>query len=71
MPWNHIQFDDEAGRVAKEVPSIVREAKAADPNAPKAPRTLPDDTDCIILIDKAARLTIADMPNALRLLENS
>ena len=71
MPWNHIQFDDEAGRVAKEVPSIAREAKAADSNAPKAPRTSPDDTDCIILIDEAARLTIVGMPNALRLLENS
>ena len=71
MPWNHTQFNDEAGRVAKEVPSIVHEAKAADPNAPKAPRTLPDDTDCIILIDEAARLTIAGMSNALWLLENS
>lgn len=71
MPWNHIQFDDEAGRVAKEVLSIVHEAKAVDPNAPKAPRTFPDDPNSIILIDEAARLTIADMPNALRLLENS
>ena len=71
MPWNHTQLDDETDRAAREVPSIVREAKAADPNELKAPRTLPDDTDCIILIDEAARLTIADMPNALRLLENS
>lgn len=71
MPWNHTQLDDETGRSAREVPSIVHEAKVADPNAPKAPRTSPDDTDCIILIDEAARLTIADMPNALRLLENS
>ena len=71
MPWNHTQLDDETDRAAREVPSIVREAKAADPNAPKAPRTLPDDPDSIILIDEAARLTIAGMPNALRLLENS
>ena len=71
MPWNHTQFDDEAGRVAKEVPSIVHEAKVADPNAPKAPRTLPEDLDSIAVIDEAVRLTIADMPNALRLLENS
>ena len=44
---------------------------ATDPIAPKAPRTLPDDLDSIALIDKAVRLTIEGMPNALRLLENS
>lgn len=46
-------------------------AHATDPIAPKAPRTLPDDPDSTTLIDEAVRLTIADMPNALRLLENS
>ena len=44
---------------------------ATEPIAPKAPRTLPDDLDSIVLIDEAIRSTIADMPNALRLLENS
>ena len=42
-----------------------------DAIAPKALRTLPDDSDNITSIDEAVRLTIADMPNALRLLENS
>lgn len=42
-----------------------------DAIAPKAPCTLPDDSDNITSIDEAVRLTIADMPNALRLLENS
>lgn len=71
MPWNHTQLDYETGRVAKEVPSIVHEANATDPIASKAPRTLPDDLDNITSIDEAVRLTIAGMPNALRLLENS
>ena len=44
---------------------------ATEPIAPKAPRTLPDDLDSIALIDEAIRSTIADTPNALRLLENS
>lgn len=44
---------------------------ATEPIAQKAPRTLPDDLDSIALIDEAIRSTIADMPNALRLLENS
>lgn len=38
---------------------------------PKAPRTLHDDLDNIALIDEAIRSTIVEMPNALRLLENS
>ena len=46
-------------------------ADATDPIPPKAPRVLPDDPDSIAVIDEALRLTIADMPNALRLLENS
>lgn len=44
---------------------------ATEPIAPKVPRTLPDDLDSIALIDEAIRSTIADMPNALRLFENS
>lgn len=46
-------------------------ADATDPIAPKALRTLHDDLDNIALIDEAIRSTIAEMPNALRLLENS
>lgn len=46
-------------------------ADATDPIAPKAFRTLHDDLDNIALIDEAIRSTIAEMPNALRLLENS
>lgn len=42
-----------------------------DAITPKAPRTLPDDSDNITSIDEAVQLTIADMPNALQLLENS
>lgn len=44
---------------------------ATEPIAPKAPRTLPDDLGSIALIDEVIRSTIADMPNALRLLENA
>lgn len=46
-------------------------ADATDSIAPKVPRTLPDDLDSIDLINEAIQPTIADMPNALRLLENS
>ena len=46
-------------------------ADATDPIAPKALRTLHDDLDNIALIGEAIRSTIAGMPNALRLLENS
>lgn len=61
MPWNHTQFDDETGRAAKEVPSIVHDANF----------TLPISIEGAPSIDEAIRLTIADMSNALRLLENS
>lgn len=46
-------------------------ADETDPIAPKTSRTLLYDLDSIALIDEAVRLTIAGMPNALRLLENS
>lgn len=46
-------------------------ADVTDSIAPKAPRTLPDDLDSIALINEAIQSTIAGMPNALRLLENS
>lgn len=46
-------------------------ADATDSTAPKAPRTLPDDLDSIALLDEVIQSTIAGMPNALRLLEDS
>lgn len=61
MPWSHAQLDDDTGRVAQEDPSIVHEAGF----------TSPISLDGIASIDEAVRQTIAEMPNALRLLENS
>ena len=61
MPWSHVQLDDGTGCVAQEDPSIVR----------KSDFTSPISLDDIASVDEAVRLTIADMPNALRLLENS
>lgn len=61
MPWNYAQPDDDTSRVVPEDPSIVHEADF----------TLPISIDGIPSIDEAVRLTIADMSNALRLLENS
>lgn len=61
MLWSNAQLDDGTGRVAQEDPPIVRDANF----------TLPISLDGGPSIDKAVRLTIADMPNALRLLENS
>lgn len=61
MPWNYVQLDDGANRVAKESHSTAHET-----NSPSS----------ILLagvtsIDEAIRLTIEGMPNALRLLEDS
>lgn len=61
MLWSYAQLDDGTGRVAQEDHSIVRDANF----------TLPISIDGAPSIDEAVRLTIADMPNALRLLENS
>jgi hypothetical protein len=61
MLWSNAQLDDGTGRVAQEDPPIVRDANF----------TLPISLDGGPSIDEAVRLTIADMPNALRLLENS
>lgn len=61
MPWNYVQQDDGYDCVAQEDHSSAHEAKSA------SPILLDGDTS----IDKAIRLTVADMPNALRLLENS
>lgn len=61
MFWSHVQLDDGAGRVVQDDPSIVREANFISSIS----------LDGALPIDEAIRLTIADMPNALRLLENS
>lgn len=61
MPWNYVQQDDSADRVAQEGHSTAHEAKSASPIL----------LDGATSIDEAIRLTIADMPNVLRLLENS
>ena len=61
MPWSNSQLNDGTGRVAQEDPSIVHDAYF----------TLPISIEGAPSIDEAIRLTIADMPNALRLLENS
>lgn len=61
MPWNYAQLDDGTSRVVPEDSSIVHDANF----------TSPISIDGAPSIDEAVRLTIADMPNALRLLENS
>ncbi len=61
MPWSHVKQDDGADCVAKEDRSSAHEAKSASPIL----------LDGATSIDEAIRLTIADMPNVLRLLENS
>lgn len=61
MFWSHVQLDDGAGRVTQDDPSIVREANFISSIS----------LDGALPINEAIRLTIADMPNALRLLENS
>ena len=61
MPWNYVQLDDGANRVAKEGHSTAHVANSAS-------TILPDGATSI---DEAIRLTIEGMPNALRLLENS
>lgn len=61
MPWNYAQLDDGAGRVVQEDHATAHEANSKSPIL----------IDSVMSIDEAVRLTIADMPNALRLLENS
>lgn len=61
MPWNYVQLDDGANRVAKEGHSTAHETNSPSP-------ILLDD---VTSIDEAIRLSIEEMPNALRLLENS
>lgn len=61
MPWNYVQLDDDANRVAKE----------GHPTAHEANSSSPISLDDSMSIDHAVELTITGMPNALRLLENS
>lgn len=61
MPWSHIQQDDGADCVAQEDHSTAHVANSASLIL----------RDGVTSIDEAVRLTIAGMPNALRLLENS
>ena len=61
MHVGHVQLDDDAVRLARENPAI----------APKANSASSISIDNIMSIDHAVQLTIAEMPNALRLLENS
>lgn len=61
MPWNYVQLDDGADCVAEEDHSSALEVNSASPIL----------LDGVTSIDEAIRLTIAGMPNALRLLEDS
>lgn len=61
MPWSYVQQDDGADCVAQEDHSTAHVAN------PASPILLGGTTS----IDEAIRLTISNMPNALRLLENS
>lgn len=61
MPWNYVQVDDGAECADQEDPSIAHEADS----------TSPISLDDIMSIEHAVETTIALMPNALRLLENS
>lgn len=61
MPWNYVQVVDGADCAGQEDPSIAHEADS----------TSPISLDIIMSIDLAVESTIASMPNALRLLENS
>lgn len=61
MPWNYVQVDDGADCAGQKDPSIAYEADSASPIS----------FDGIMSIDHAVKSTIASMPNALWLLENS
>lgn len=61
MLWSHVQPDDGTGRATQEDCSVAHEANS----------TLPISLDGFMSIDHAVELTIAAMPNALKLLENS
>lgn len=61
MYWSNVHLDDDTTRPAQTDPSIAPEANSLSPVS----------LDSIASIDEAVKSTIAEMPNALRLLENS
>lgn len=61
MLWGNVQNDDGAGLAVQEDHSTAHVANSASPIL----------LDGATSIDEAFQLTIAVMPNALRLLENS
>ena len=61
MLWSNVQQDDGADCVAQEDHSTAHVANSASLIL----------LDGVTSIDEAIRLTVADIPNALRLLENS
>lgn len=61
MLWSYVQLDDGAGRTVQEDHSITHKANSTSPFL----------LDGATSIDEAIWLTISNMPNALRLLENS
>lgn len=61
MPWSYVQVDDGADCAGQEDLSITHEVDSASPIS----------LDDIMSIDHEIESTIASMPNALRLLENS
>lgn len=61
MLWSNVQQDDGADCVAQEDHSTAHEANSSSPIL----------LDGVTSIEEAIRLTIAGIPNALRLLEDS
>ena len=61
MHVGHDQLDNDAVRFTRENPALAPEANSASSVS----------IDNIMSIDHAVQLTIEEMPNALRLLENS
>lgn len=61
MPWSYVQQDDGADCVAQEDHSTAHVANSASLIL----------RDCATSFDEAVWLIIADLPNALGLLENS
>lgn len=61
MHWSNVHLDDDTVRPAQTDPSIAPEANSLSSVS----------LDDIMSIDQTVQSTIAAMPNALRLLENS
>lgn len=60
MYWSNVHLDDDTTRSAQADSSIAAEANSLSSVS----------LDIIASIDEAVKSTIAEMPNALRLLEN-